>query len=75
MPLHLNGVFFHFMVEIPTEETFEGFEDANVSFLTPEGNWDPHTDVHTRNEDTQTLCKRIGLLLEVMSLSFVPSSL
>ena len=50
MPLQLNGIFSHFPCKTPTEEDTENCDETKVLFLTPEGVWDPNSDVHAINE-------------------------
>ena len=50
MPLQLNGIFSHFQCETPTEEDIENYDETKVLFLTPEGVWDPNSDVHVANK-------------------------
>ena len=50
MSLQLNGVFSHFPCESLTQEDIEDCDETKVLFLTPEGVWDPNSDVHTTNE-------------------------
>ena len=49
-PLQLTGVFSHFPCETPTKEDMENCGETKVLFLTPEGAWEPNTEVHAMNE-------------------------
>ena len=48
IPLSLEGVFSYFPTSKPTKQQAEGI--GNVYFLTPEGGFNPHTDVYAKNE-------------------------
>jgi hypothetical protein len=49
IPLSLWGVFLYFPTSNPSLSTLE--ECDKVFMLTPEGHWNPHSDVYTRNEE------------------------
>lgn len=50
IPLALWGIFSYFPTRLPTVNELQ--DDANpVILLTPEGPWNPHTDVYARNEE------------------------
>ena len=46
--LDLIGIFSYFATSKPSENDLD--ECERVMTLTPDGNWDPHTDVYSRNE-------------------------
>ena len=48
--LSLWGVFSYFPTRKPTMKDLVEFED-NVVALTPDGHWNPHSDVYARNEE------------------------
>ena len=50
MPLKLNGIFSYFPSHKPSDSMLND-ESINVLLLTPEGPWNPHSDVYSRNED------------------------
>ena len=49
IPLSLNGIFSYFPSSKPTSQEVE--ECENILMLTPEGPWDPHSDVFSKNEE------------------------
>ena len=48
IPLSLWGIFSYFVSRMPTRDELLG---CNVLMLTPDGKWDPHSDVYARNEE------------------------
>ena len=50
IPLKLHGIFSYFPSSKPSEELLN--ECERVLLLTPDGPWDPNTDVYSRNEDS-----------------------
>lgn len=51
IPLLLCGVFSYFSSRAPTLMELEEVEDTNVLVATPDGPWNPHSDVYATNED------------------------
>ncbi len=49
IPLSLWGIFSYFPMYKPSREQME--ECENVYLLTPNGQWNPHTDVYAKNEE------------------------
>jgi hypothetical protein len=53
IPLGLWGVFFYFPSRRPTTKELQS-DDNEVLLLTPNGSWDPHSDVYAHNEENMT---------------------
>jgi hypothetical protein len=49
IPLALWGIFSYFPTRAPTTAQLEACDD--VYLLTPNGNWNPHSDAYSRNEE------------------------
>ena len=50
IPMSLWGIFSYFPTTKPTSQMLEDTDD--VFLLTPDGQWNPHSDVCPRNEET-----------------------
>lgn len=51
IPLSLWGVFSYFPCRKPTIQELENIDDDNIILATPDGPWNPHSDVYARNEE------------------------
>jgi hypothetical protein len=51
IPLHLWGIFSYFNCRAPTLQELQEGDDDRILLATPDGPWDPHSDLYAQNEE------------------------